>query len=72
MKFRIMDMTGHSEIDFGESKADIDRAMEKFAELVGKGHAPASRKNGESDYTVNRSFDPTADETLFVPAMQGG
>ena len=36
------------------------------------GHAAATRKTGESDYTVVKNFKDTQDETLFVPAMQGG
>ena len=69
----VMDSTGHSTIDF--DKADpgaLKEAMDRFKALTGSGHAAATRKTGETDYTVVRNFKDTQDETLFVPAMQGG
>jgi hypothetical protein len=68
MKFQILDHTGHTTLDI----TDTNDAMEKFNELVGLGSTAATRKTGDKDYTVTRQFDPTADETLFVPRMQGG
>jgi hypothetical protein len=70
MKFNILDHTGHTTLDF--TGMDTTLAMAKFNELVGLGSTAATRKTGEKDYTVTKSFDPTADETLFIPRMQGG
>ncbi len=78
MKFSIMDHSGHSVIDIDDAKANGDTilsvadAMARFNALVGEGKTAATRKAGQSDFTVTRSFDPTADETLFIPRMQGG
>lgn len=70
MKFQILDHTGHSTLDF--SKDETASAMEKFNALIKDGSTAATRKTGDKDYTVTRQFDPTADETLFIPRMQGG
>ena len=70
MKFYVMDYSGHSTVEF--SKDETTEAMEKFNEIVATGSTAATRKAGDKDYTVTKSFDPTADETLFVPRMQGG
>jgi hypothetical protein len=72
MKFFVMDQTGHSTIEFDKSDAAVSEAMAKFTGLVGAGHVAATRKEGATDYTVTKTFDPTADETLFVPQMKGG
>lgn len=68
MKFQILDHTGHSTLEF----TDTNDAMEKFNVLIKDGSTAATRKTGDKDYTVTRNFDPTADETLFIPRMQGG
>jgi len=70
MKFYVMDYSGHSTVEF--SKDETTEAMAKFNEIVATGSTAATRKAGDQDYTVTRQFDPTADETLFVPRMQGG
>ena len=70
MKFYVMDYSGHSTVEF--SKDETTEAMAKFNEIVATGSTAATRKAGDKDYTVTKSFDPTADETLFVPRMQGG
>jgi hypothetical protein len=42
---------------------------------VAKGYIPAEHK-GEGQHRVapkdKRSFDPTVEETIFVPALRGG
>ena len=70
MKFYVMDYSGHSTVEFKPS--ETTEAMAKFNEIVATGSTAATRKAGDKDYTVTKSFDPTADETLFVPRMQGG
>jgi hypothetical protein len=71
-KHHVMDSSGHSTIEFDKTnKADLDAAMARFVALTGDGHVAAVRK-GEADYAIAKSFDPTADETLFVPHLVGG
>jgi hypothetical protein len=73
-KLSIMDHTGHSTVDF--DKADTvssEAAMARFAELVGdRKYTAATRKAGEHDYKVVRSFADVEDETLLKPPLQGG
>jgi hypothetical protein len=42
----------------------------RFKELTG-GYT-AARRLGEGKSEVVRRFDPTAEETLFIPRLQGG
>ena len=72
MKFYVMDQSGHSTIEFDKTDVAVSEAMAKFTALVGAGHIAATRKAGATDYTVTKTFDQTADETLFVPHMKGG
>jgi hypothetical protein len=72
-KHLVMDRTGHSVIQFDPTKTvDIKEAMERFDKLTKEGHTAATRSAGETDYKLTKAFDPTADETLFVPQLQGG
>ena len=71
-KQTIMDHTGHSVHEFDSNdKIAIKLAEERFKEFAAKGFTMA-KKNGEGKFTVTRSFDPTAEETLFIPQLQGG
>lgn len=71
--FQIMDHTGHSTVAFDPADTvDLKTAMERFEALIKSGHVAATRKAGETDYRVVRDFKDTQDETLFVPALQGG
>lgn len=72
MKFQIMDQTGHTTMEFLSDDAGVKNAMEKFEQLVAEGKTAAVRQKGESDYTVTRKFDATADEVLFQPQLVGG
>ena len=60
----IMDPSGHSTFEFDPHKR-----------LVAKGYIPAEHK-GEGQHRVaekdKRSFDPTVEETIFIPALKGG
>jgi hypothetical protein len=73
-KHLIMDHSGHSTVKFDpKNTAELSEAMKRFKALTGDGFTAAVRKEGERDYRVTKTFDPSADaETLFVPAMQGG
>ena len=70
MKFSIMDSTGHSTEQYGAE--EVSAAMEKFEKLLAGGRTAAIRKGNSREYSVTRSFDPAADEVLFVPQLKGG
>jgi len=72
----IMDPSGHSTFVFDPSnKADLAKAERRFKEFVSKGYMPAYHQ-GEGTHRVpahgDQVFDPTADETIFIPALRGG
>ena len=46
-------------------------AEERFKMLTGAGFTAAKRL-GEGRSEVLKSFDPTAEETLFIPRLKGG
>jgi hypothetical protein len=48
----------------------LRKAEERFRALTGAGFTAARRKDGQAQLV--RSFDPSADETLFFPRLQGG
>lgn len=73
MKFNIMDQTGHTTIEIDKSKsADIEMAMAKFAELTGPKKMRAAVPAGDGSHTIVKSFDPDAEEYIFVPPLVGG
>jgi hypothetical protein len=51
--------------------AAVKAAEERFKELTGLGFTAATRlPDGTTQLT--RTFDPTVDETVFFPRLQGG
>ena len=72
MKFDIMDHTGHSTEAFDKaSPADLAAAQARFNELIAEGRTAAVR-TGAAQSRIVRKFDPTAEEVLFIPRLQGG
>lgn len=72
-KHMIMDHTGHSVVEYDLSNdAQVAEAMARFEALIKEGKTAATRKAGETDYSVIKRADQQQDETLFVPHMQGG
>jgi hypothetical protein len=68
----VMDHTGDSRHQFdAANQASIDEAEKRFKELTGLGFT-AAVKTGPGESRVVRAFDPTAEETLFVPRLKGG
>jgi hypothetical protein len=68
----VMDHTGDSRHQFDPADAAaVAEAEARFKELTGAGFTAAKRL-GEGKSEVLRSFDPTAEETLFIPRLQGG
>jgi hypothetical protein len=68
----VMDHTGDTRHQFDPADAAaVAEAERRFKELTGCGFTAAKRlDDGKSE--VMKSFDPTAEETLFIPRLQGG
>ena len=67
----VMDHTGDSRHPFNPNDPQaLAKAEERFRELTGLGFTAAVRTSGEVSQV--RSFDPTAEETLFFPHLVGG
>jgi hypothetical protein len=68
----VMDATGDTRHEFDPADmsalADAER---RFDELTGVGFTAAVRR-GEGRSELIRSFDPTAEETVFFPRLKGG
>jgi hypothetical protein len=68
----VMDHTGDSRHQFDPADAAaVAKAEARFKKLTGAGFTAAKRL-GEGKSEVIRSFEPTAEETLFIPRLQGG
>lgn len=67
MRFQIMDQTGHKQIEFN---SDV-KAEQEFTKLLDKGYR-AAVPTGDGTHTLIKDFDPTAEQTLFIPHLRGG
>ena len=69
----VMDSNGDTRHEFDATDpSSVAAAEARFRELTGKGfRAVALGKNGGPGELM-RSFDPKAEQTLFVPQLQGG
>jgi hypothetical protein len=68
----VMDRTGDTRHNFDANDLQaLTKAEERFKELTKVGFTAATRsENG--DVSIVRSFDPTAEETVFYPRLVGG
>jgi hypothetical protein len=68
----VMDHTGDTRhyFDADDTKA-LSKAEERFKALTSVGFTAAVR-TAAGEVTLTRSFDPTAEETLFFPRLVGG
>jgi hypothetical protein len=68
----VMDHTVDSRHQFDPADAAaVAEAEERFKMLTGAGFTAAKRlSEGKSE--VLKSFDPTAEKTLFIPRLKGG
>jgi hypothetical protein len=68
----VMDHTGDTRHQFDVAdQAAVAEAEKRFIELTGAGFTAAKRTaNGTSE--LIRTFDPTAEETLFIPRLIAG
>jgi hypothetical protein len=68
----VMDHTGDTRHMFNPADARaVAEAEKRFQQLTGAGFTAAKRL-GDGKSEVLKSFDPTAEETLFIPRLQGG
>jgi hypothetical protein len=68
----VMDRTGDTRHTFDASnRAAVEEAQKRFMELTNAGFTAAVR-TGPGEQRIIRSFDPSADETLFHPRLVGG
>jgi hypothetical protein len=72
----IMDPSGHSTFEFDpHNTVALADAERRFKRLVAKGYIPAEHR-GDGQHHVSgkdqRSFNPVAEETIFIPALKGG
>jgi hypothetical protein len=68
----VMDRTGDSRHLFNPADAAAAaEAEERFRTLTGAGYI-AAKRTGFGASELIREFDPTAEETLFIPRLQGG
>src|SRR5436190_11918418 len=67
----VMNASGDTHYSFDPTDTEaLTKAEERFRALTGAGFTAARRKDGQAQLV--RSFDPSADETLFFPRLQGG
>lgn len=68
----VMDTSGDTRHQFASDDAvAVAEAEKRFVELTGAGFIAAKRTgNGTSE--LIRHFDPTAQETVFIPRLVGG
>ena len=68
----VMDHTGDTRHNFAaKDVAAVLKAEERFKKLTGRGFTAAVR-SAPGEVTVTRTFDPNAEETLFMPRIVGG
>jgi hypothetical protein len=68
----VMDHTGDTRHCFNpDDVRALAKAEERFKELTGLGFTAAIRTSS-GEVSKIRSFDPTAEETLFFPRLVGG
>lgn len=68
----VMDATGDTRHHFdANDQAAVAEAEKRFMELRGAGFTAAKRTGPGTSERI-REFDPTAEETLFIPRLIGG
>jgi hypothetical protein len=68
----VMDRTGDTQHRFeAGDRVAVEQAKQRFLELTDAGFTAAVR-TGPGEQRIIRSFDPSAEETLFHPRLVGG
>ena len=73
MRHIVMDHTGDTKTEFdSKSELSVKAAMAQFDELVKEHGYTAAKRTGQGTSEIIKAFDPTAEETIFIPRLQGG
>jgi len=68
----VMDATGDTRHHFdANDQAAVAEAEKRFMQLTDAGFI-AAKRTGAGTSELIRKFDPTAEETLFIPRLIGG
>ena len=69
----VMDRHGDTRHAFDPTDAEsVARAEARFRQLIGEGFRAVSLAREGAPGTLLRQFDPQAEQTLFIPQLQGG
>jgi hypothetical protein len=69
----VMDRFGDTRHEFDAADtAAVAQAEERFRQLTGSGFRAAALSGDGSPGKMIRSFDPTVEQTLFIPQLAGG
>lgn len=70
----ILDDTGHTTLAWdAQDEASVREVREEFDRLIARGYAAFERSGGETTFERRlETFDPAADEILWVRPIVGG
>ena len=69
----VMDRSGDTRYEFDAADAEaVALAERRFHELTGKGFRAVALGKDGGPGTLMRNFDPTVEQSLFIPQLQGG
>ena len=69
----VMNQRGDSRYEFdADSSVALAQAEQQFRTLTGKGFAAIALGRDGEPGTRLKEFDPAAQETIFIPQLQGG
>ena len=69
----VMDRSGDTRHAFDPNDVGaVGHAERRFRELTGKGFRAVALGKNAGPATLLRHFDPDAEQTLFIPQLQGG
>lgn len=72
---KLLDESGHTEVRWETDEIDeVAHARDVFEEQRAKGHLAMMRSLGETanDFSLTRTFNPTAEEYIFIRPICGG
>ena len=69
----VMNRSGDTRHEFDAADVGaVALAEQRFQELIGKGFRAVALGKDGSPGTLMRNFDPTVEQSLFIPQLQGG
>jgi hypothetical protein len=69
----VMDKSGDTRVEFDAADNEaVARAERRFHELTGKGFRAVALGKDGGPGRLMRHFDPTVEQSLFIPQLQGG